>query len=51
MGGRRAQAWLCARAMMDILGNRPPGEGVDALCEFLSNLIENGGGESGRPRY
>ena len=39
-----------AREMMSILDERAPDEGVDALYEFLSKIIENGGGKNGRAR-
>ena len=39
-----------AREMMSILDKRAPGEGVDALYDFLSKISENGGGKNGRPR-
>lgn len=48
--GREEGRKELAREMMDILDKRPPGEKVDALREFLSNIIENVGGESRRPR-
>ena len=31
------------------LDKRAPGEGVDALCEFLSKIRKSGGGEKRRP--
>ena len=39
-----------AREMMSILDKRDPGEGVDALYDFLSKISENGNGKNGRPR-
>ena len=35
-----------AREMMELLDKREPGEGVDALYEFLSKISENGKSES-----
>ena len=35
-----------AREMLDFLDRQAPGEGVDALYDFLSKIGKNGGGES-----
>ena len=37
-----------AREMMSILDKRDPGEGVDALYDFLSKISENGKSKNGK---
>ena len=44
--GREEGRGDLAREMMEILDKREPGEGVDALREFLSKISENGKSES-----
>ena len=44
--GREAGREDLAREMMSILDKQAPGEGVDALYDFLSKISENGNGKS-----
>ena len=46
----RLAAVPAVAALLAYLDKRASGEGVDALCEFLSKIRKNGGGEKRRPR-
>ena len=44
--GREEGREVLAREMMELLDKRAPGEGVDALYDFLSKISENGKSQS-----